>query len=267
VTWGYVSVFSTPKRGSTSCECEDASWVGPKGTEAGDVAGRSLRVVVADGASESLLAGRWARQLCATFGQASYVTTSQKNFVTTYQAATESWGAELECYIGERQERGAPIQWYEEPGLARGAFSTLIVTDVFRPRDGRRRWSAAAIGDSCLFLVRDEQLVVKFPVEDAEQFTSRPSLLPSRSAAADLVMRNMAHCASEWEPGDSFYIATDALAAWFLRADQRGDRPWEILRDLETSDFGMEFEDWVNLERSRGELRDDDTTLIRIDLF
>ncbi len=29
----------------------------------------------------------------------------------------------------------------------------------------------------------------------------------------------------------------------------------------------MEFEDWVNLERSRGELKDDDTTLIRIDLF
>lgn len=214
-----------------------------------------------------MLAGRWARQLCAAFGQAPYVTRSQKNFVTTYQATTEIWGAELERYVEERQERGAPIQWYEEPGLARGAFSTLIVTDVFRARDGQRRWKAAAIGDSCLFLVRDEHLVVSFPVEDPEQFTSRPSLLPSRSAAADLVMRNMAHCASEWEPGDSFYITTDALAAWFLRADQRGERPWEILRDLETSDSVMDFEDWVNLERSRGELKDDDTTLIRIDLF
>jgi hypothetical protein len=266
--WAYVSVFSVPKRGSKPDECEDAAWVGPDGSGSGDVTTPSLRIVVADGASESLLAGKWAHSLTSTFGAARRSpVVSKDGFYAAYRTATDSWVADTERYVAEREERGAPIQWYEEPGLARGAFSTLIALQVSQDAKNGRPWKAAAIGDSCLFLVRDERPVRCFPIDDVAEFSSSPALLPSRPAADEAVFRNLKGCRGEWMPGDSLYVATDALAAWFLGTSGRGDHPWETLRDLETDDFGLAFQDWVDDQRDRRELRDDDTTLVRLDLY
>jgi hypothetical protein len=266
--WAYVSVFSVPKRGSKPDECEDAAWVGPDGNCSGDVTTPSLRIVVADGASESLLAGMWARRLTSTFGALRRNPAASKDgFYAAYRMATDSWAADIERYVAERQQRGAPIQWYEEPGLARGAFSTLITLQVSHEARNGRQWKAAAVGDSCLFLVRDERPIRCFPINDASKFSSSPALLPSRTAVDELVFRHLKGCRGEWMPGDTFYVATDALAAWFLTASGRGNHPWDTLRDLETVDFGLAFEDWVNDQRERRVLRDDDTTLVRLDLY
>jgi hypothetical protein len=63
--------------------------------------------------------------------------------------------------------------------------------------------------------------------------------------------------------GDDFYICTDALAAWFLGRAERGERPWDILRD-----FGeLDFRDWLCCVRRSGEIRNDDVTLIHIDVW
>jgi hypothetical protein len=59
---------------------------------------------------------------------------------------------------------------------------------------------------------------------------------------------------------------TDALAAWFLRLNESGGRPWEALRDMDTVDAELGFEDWVEEQRDRGQLNNDDTTLVRIDM-
>jgi hypothetical protein len=266
--WAYVSVFSAPKRGSEPDECEDSAWVGPDGDGSGDVTTPSLRIVVADGASESLLAGRWARHLTSAFGMASRSpVASKRNFYAVYRATADSWFADLERYTDEREQRGAPIQWYEEPGLARGAFSTLIALQVSQETSNGRRWRAAAVGDSCLFLVRDEAPVRCFPISDPAAFSNSPALLPSRPAGEDVVSRNLKGCKGEWMPGDALYVATDALAAWFLHNTNTGGRPWETLRDLETDDFGPAFQDWVDDQRQQGALRDDDTTLVRLDFY
>ena len=58
-----VRTFWVPKRGSSRQEYEDATWVGPDGNGNGEIQHQSLTAAVADGASESLLAGRWARRL------------------------------------------------------------------------------------------------------------------------------------------------------------------------------------------------------------
>jgi hypothetical protein len=264
--WAHVNTFSVPKRGSTLGECEDAASVSPIEGSDGDVSGRSLRVVVADGASESLLAGKWARWLAAKFGSTATATRSKPGFLTAYRAATELWAAEVERYVEEREQRGAPIQWYEEPGLAKGAFSTVIVLDVSRGTKGHGLWRAAALGDSCVFHVREETVRSSFPLCDAEAFSNQPPLLPSRAADDETVCRHVSLRRADWQTEDSLYVMTDALAAWFLRATAVGERPWESLRDLETAD-GLEFSTWVALKRDQGELRDDDTTLVRIDLY
>ena len=225
----------------------------------------SLRVAVADGASSSMLAGRWARRLVKIFGSAKGVTRTRADFLAAYREAAYSWDGEVREYKTDREKRGVPIEWYEEPGLAKGAYATILVVEFSDGRPGYpRRWKAAAIGDSCLFQVRGESLCSCFPISDVTGFSYQPPLLPSRVAEDDVVLRHVCLKSGRWEQGDHFYIATDALAAWFLRSWQAEERPWAILRDLDT-EAGLDFATWVDQQRDLGEMHDDDTTLVRID--
>ena len=261
-----TSTFWIPKRGSSVEEYEDAVWVGPDGSGSGEANCQSLRVAVADGASESLLAGRWARRLVKVFGS-ERTTQTRSAFVVAYQSAVGGWDDEVAQYTKDREERSAPIQWYEEPGLAKGAHATLIAAEFRDGRGGRApTWSACAVGDSCLFQVRNELLYASFPLTEASAFTYQPPLLPSRGIEDAVLRRNVSRKAGDWERGDSFYIVTDALAAWFLSVIESGGRPWEPLRDLDTLDAELDFAEWVEKQRSIGQMANDDTTLVRIDM-
>jgi hypothetical protein len=264
----YVKNFWVPKRGNRPDEYEDAFWVGPDGDSEGDLDETALRVSLADGASESLLASRWAKLLVASFGTTEGAACAPAGFLRAYEIATSQWDEELRRYKTERDSRAAPIQWYEEPGLAKGAYATVLAVEF---RDGAEgeppAWSASCVGDSCLFQVRDESLYASFPLSDAAGFSFQPPLLASRQAASEVLLRHLSMTGSDWERGDSFYLATDALAAWFLSEVGRDNRPWETLRDLDTSDAPLDFPDWVDQLRDQGGLHNDDTTLIRIDLL
>jgi hypothetical protein len=262
----HVSVFWTPKRGGTAREYEDAFWVGPDGAGEGDMKLDALTVAISDGASESLLAGRWAKRLVRSFGTMPHATASATGFLTAYRKAALGWDTEVVSYLAEREARDSPIQWYEEPGLAKGAHATITAVQFCGGRPNERaHWAAAGLGDSCFFQVRDEAILVSFPIADASQFSYQPSLLSSREAEADVVRDHISLQTGEWMTGDTFYLATDALAAWFLRTAVAGGRPWDPLRDLDTVDAEGDFPSWVEMMRRRQEMHDDDTTLIRID--
>ena len=261
----YASTFCVPKRGSSYQEYEDAWWVGPDGHGNGEINLKSVRVAVADGASSSMLAGRWARRLVEVFGGARGAARAKSEFIAAYREAARRWDEEVREYIDDREQRGVPIQWYEEPGLAKGAYATLLVVDFSDGRQGYPpRWRAAGIGDSCLFQVRDDTLYSCFPMSNAAEFSYQPPLLPSRTAEDDVVRRNVCLESQDWEPEDSFYIVTDALAAWFLRNWDAGGQPWGPLRDF---NIDADFTAWVDQQRDRNEMHNDDTTLVRIDMW
>jgi hypothetical protein len=69
-----------------------------------------------------------------------------------------------------------------------------------------------------------------------------------------------------WQPGDAFYLMTDALACWFMRETEEGRTPWRVLRDLNTSDEVKPFREWVETLRAEGAMRNDDVTLLRVDI-
>jgi hypothetical protein len=261
-----TSTFSVPKRGSSPQEYEDAVWVGPDGDGSGELQASSLTMAIADGASESLLAGRWARRLVKVFGT-NKAARARPAFIAAYRAAVEGWGDEVAEYTKEREERGFPIQWYEEPGLVKGSHATILVAEFRDGRGGRTpTWGARALGDSCLFQIRNELLYASFPMSDATSFTYQPSLLGSRGVDESVLRRHVKVATSDWERGDSFYLMTDALAAWFLRLNESGRRPWEPLRDMDTLDAELDFAEWVEERRDRDQMNNDDTTLIRIDM-
>src|SRR5207248_11270118 len=130
--------------------------------------------------------------------------------------------------------------------LDRGAFATLLGlrlrTRAEDPAAGQ--WAAIALGDSCLFQIRDDRLLYVFPVTSAAEFDNSPVLVPSRPDDFDRVTARAERATGDWQSGDCFYLATDALAAWFLEASESGDKPWRVLADIDTEAIEPSS-DWI----------------------
>jgi hypothetical protein len=217
-----------PRRGSTADEYEDAFAADP-------AAGR---FAVADGASESSFAGPWARLLVEGFVRPA---------PGWLAAARQSWAARVD---------GRALPWYAEAKRDAGAFATFLGLVL-----AAGRWHALAVGDTCLFQMRRDELVAAFPLGRSADFGNRPRLIGSRPPA-DPAAEAHAEGGGAWEAGDRFLLMTDALAQWFLRRHEAGGRPWEELSGLAETAFA----DWVD-ERRRGDgLRNDDVTVVMIDV-
>ncbi len=67
----------------------------------------------------------------------------------------------------------------------------------------------------------------------------------------------------DWRTGDTFFLATDAMGAWFLRSYEQGTPPWRVLDRFATPDT---FAAWVDALRQERALRNDDVTLMRVDV-
>lgn len=130
----------------------------------------------------------------------------------------------------------------------------------------KRSWEAFAVGDSCLFQVREKELLIRFPVGSSCDFGNFPSLLSSlHKRNADIDKRLLA-IGGRWRSGDRFYLATDALAQWFMKEFEQGCEPWTIVDELASQESNQAFEDWMSDLRSKKLIRNDDVTLLRINL-
>lgn len=259
----FVSTFAVPKAGSTAEEYEDASNVEPAGGDDAEVTGPWLAAAVADGASEAMLAGRWARHLTTTYTGAR----ADQDLTATILAAAAGWDEVEAGYRHARDEAGEPIAWYEEDGLRRGAYATIVGVHLLDGPTARQGpLLVAALGDACLFQVRDDELITAFPIDDPAEFDTRPGLAPSRPLDPAKIGEHVVALRTAWQQGDQLLLASDALAQWFLAQAQVGGRPWRTLSDLGTDAEIGGFAALVDGCRANGSLKNDDTTLLRIDL-
>jgi hypothetical protein len=271
-----VIAYWAPKEGSSAGEYEDAWQVLP-GTGA-EVPGDQVGVAVADGATESLLARQWAAMTAGGFASAPAAARDSYSFAETAVALSARWPGVVDSYVAERENAGRPLRWYERPGIAKGAFATVLALQV--NMDGELAamlaaqadsgllpvigsWHSAALGDTCLFHVRGGRLQVAYPLGESADFDTSPALLGSCDADPALIVAHVRFAEGSVAEGDDFFVCTDALAAWFLARAEEGSRPWETLRDLTDASFA----DWVSLVRRTGELRNDDVTLVHVDIW
>jgi hypothetical protein len=263
--WAYVSTLSVHKDGATPDECEDAAGVVPVVPRDEAIDG-PISVAVSDGASESMLARPWARLLVDSMVEAVRknpdVLHSGDGFAQAIVDAVDDWGFWLSEYIADREAADRPIRWYEQPGLDRGAYATLLAFQLTESG----LWHAAALGDSCLFQVRDSHLVHAFPVDTAIALGTSPALLNSRNRDEVLISSKVGLAGGDYEEGDHFFLGTDALAHWFLTEVEQDGRPWEVLRDLSAAGSAEQFAKWVAEQRAGGRMRNDDVTLVHVDL-
>ena len=234
--------FHLVKAGNAPAEYEDAFAANASRT----------RFAVADGASEASFAAAWARLLVGGFVEGE----KPWRDLAWAAPARQRWSAEVD---------GLEVPWYAEAKREMGAFATFLGAAFRRPgADGRGAWRAAAVGDSCLFHLRRGRLRRAFPLTRSDEFDNAPRLLCSRRAPAgnDVPVRAGGH----WRRGDRFLLATDALAQWFLREVERGGDPVaDVSGILAEADPQAAFPAWVETRRAGG-LRNDDVTLLVIDL-
>jgi len=241
--------FHTHKRGNTPDEYEDAF--------AGDAA--TARFAVADGASESSFTATWAKLLADAF----------------VAAKGRSWrdlgwlGPPRQHWADDVDPR--PLPWYAEEKREQGAYATLlgVVFRTVRHRASKRQdgvWRALSVGDSCLFRLRGGRLIRSFPMVNSADFGNQPALLGSRGRPSD-TPQGIRRGRGRWRPGDRFLLMTDALAEWTLRRNEQEQRPADdIERLLAESSPQDAFAAWVEERRNGQGLRNDDVTLVVIDL-
>jgi hypothetical protein len=247
-----AQAFWLPKAGNSKEEYEDAFW--PERQI--DQSAEAFSFAVADGATETSFSGLWAKMLVRAYCRGKL---AERKLFKSLPALQKRW---LECVSKP------PLPWFAEEKLRSGAFSSIVGLTIRHDtsRNGElARWKALAIGDSCLFQVRGNKLITSFPYTDSGQFNSRPSLLSSNPIYNDGILNSGMQKSGSLDEGDTFYLMTDALACWFLRAVELNQKPWEILRDFATSDEMASFSDWIANLRKAHLIRNDDVTLLRVE--
>ena len=218
-------------------------------------AGEVVSVAVADGATESAFSGPWAREIVD-----SAVLWPDSLSIAEAQQKLRGLGA---TFQRRRLSKAAEMPWYMVEKATRGASATLlwIVVDL-----SRRWYQVRHIGDSCSVVIpsKADVIVLPKPLRFAENFGSDPYLVGSVARDGEIGglkpwLRKSRK--RKLEVGTTQFIAmTDALAAWFMAASERGDRPWEVLARLTSN---ADLREFVETQRKIGRLRNDDTTVVR----
>ena len=236
-----AETFWLPKQGYALADYEDAYYPNYLIKQHVNI----FRCAVADGATESSFAGQWAQLLVKAYCEDQLEIEDFNYYLPKLQ---QQWISQVTA---------KPLPWYAEEKLQQGAFSALVGLTLYQqPPIGK----VFAIGDSCLFQIRQEKLNHCSPLSHSQQFNNNPSLLSSNVSHNKHLAENIHQITLHWQPGDEFYLMTDALAYWFLHHYEQHHHPWQSLRQLTQHNF----KDWIIRLIATQHLSNDDVTLMRI---
>jgi hypothetical protein len=259
----YPPPFWLPKAGDDASAYEDAFFPFKFPFDIISHTQKFQRFAIADGASTAYLSGMWAAILVDVFGSYDGEITNT-NFFDLIQTLIldENWNPRLLEYIKKREDMGKPLSWYDEMALQNGAASTLLeISFPVEENKVRDNYSALAVGDSCIFQIRDDELITKFPLDSSADFDNSPSLISSDPKRNENLYDKIAYLENQsFIQGDGFYLMTDALASWFLQEYEKGNKPWTIISE-NTIDRSS-FLGWIEQLREEKKMRNDDVTLM-----
>jgi hypothetical protein len=210
--------------------------------------------VAADGVTSAIFSRLWARILVEAAVDGLPDPDDREPFARWLSARREEWSRQIDV---------SRLAWFQKPKLREGAFSTLLYVRLIPPEEaeeGNRAWrlSALAVGDTCLFYVREGSILRKFPVQSAAELERNPVVLGSIDLHRDDQIK---FCRMEepCQPGDLVVLCTDALAEWALRLEESGRQPqWQTYWDIPQA----AWEEEIKTLRTEREIRCDDTTLV-----
>jgi hypothetical protein len=211
---------------------------------------------IADGVSSAIFSGPWARQLTeAIVSQLPPLDDS---------AAFQSWLAELRS-VWRSQIDVSRLTFYQRPKMADGAMTTALWVKLepgeeapAGPAPAKLRLQCIAIGDSCLFHLREGNLLRLFPLQNSADFALSPNVIGSVNLKRDHLLEFQA-INEECLAGDLLVLCTDAVALWAATRWEAGDPvPWDDYWDLSPEAWSAEIESL----RQQNLMRIDDVTLL-----
>lgn len=245
--------FCLPKNGCSQSDYEDAYSIGLKQKIYPDC----VSFAIADGATESSYSHEWAQELAD-----QYSGKPGQFYSNAIAGHIQRIGLKFQKQIiDKRINLDAP--WYATHKATEGTYAALLGITLER---SSRRFRALAIGDCCLFQIRQEKLIRSFPIEHSSEFNNRPFLLSSSSSCNSELLVKRQKCQFDYKPNDQLLLITDALACWFLGRHEAQDDVTGCLSELQTQD---EFTSFIAKERHKQTadqlplLRNDDVTLVR----
>lgn len=231
--------FAIQKAGNELAECEDI-W------EYAEHDGM-IAIALSDGATESSFAREWAQKLVTAF-------VNQDNRINLHNDLA-TWLLGLQT-IWQKWLSQQNLSWFAKRKAEQGAFATFLSLEIFSDL----QWISLAIGDSCLFVVRDCTLQESFPMHNSQEFNNRPRLVSSYAQLANI---NTLQALGHAQIGDRFYLTTDAIACWIFKQLEVNLNPWVKLQQINSQDT---FVRWVSELRDRHEIVNDDTTLLCLEI-
>ena len=239
-----IHVLYCSKMGCSEEEYEDAFYL-PFTKSPNDIS--NCKVAIADGATESSFAKEWANILAKGFAKYSFENGEIQN---SLKELRQLWRSSINT---------ANLPWYAQDKFQKGAFSAFLGVEI---DFGKKLWKSVAVGDCCLFLVRNDKLIISFPFVDYESFGNNPYAISSNHSQNLDIDKHLLIKEHDFKQGDILILASDAIAAWFLKSCSEGKKTWDIvINRFENEDF----ETWLNEQRAKKEVKNDDTTLILIE--
>ena len=228
-----------PERNQDSCHTDAAGGI----------------AAIADGVASGIFSRQWAAILTeATVADAPGLD-DEDSFAGWLAQRRKTWTEQIDV---------SNLAWHQKPKLREGACSTLLWVTI-RPLDEHDRrpqdpWriQVIAIGDSCLFHVRQGEVLRTFPIQSSDQLDDAPMVVGSVNLNRDDVLE-FSSIDELCRPGDLLVLCTDAIAEWALRRQENGNPPaWEDYWSMTEQAWREEVIDL----RDRREMRYDDATLL-----
>lgn len=244
----YIKTFSCAKEGNSSNENEDSFFV-PINWQSNE----PFYVAVADGATESSFSREWAEVLVNYFLYFDY---KDSSFNTTiHEYIRRSW---------LRKINANDLPWYAQQKLELGAFSSFLGIEI-DPFTGVICMSA--IGDTNLFIFRNDEMEFTFPIKQSKEFGVTPLLLSTDPTKNKESGELFVHRLFELEIGDKIILGTDAISQWILKEIEAGINPLnEITNLLNSENASQNFKEWLTIQRKSISIKNDDTTIILIQI-
>lgn len=207
---------------------------------------------IADGVSSAIFSKRWADILTARAVAEPPTVDDSESFTAWLADGRKQWLGSID--VGK-------LTWHQRPKIKAGAFSTLLCVQVSRGGD-QPTLSAWAVGDCCMFHVRDSAMLRSFPMERSEQFAVDTPAIGSNDTNKDHLL-SFSSTSERCAVGDLIVLATDAIACWMLAELEAGRAvDWESFFTISEDDWKQHI---IEL-RNQGTIRVDDTTLVLLRL-
>ncbi|MBF0521152.1 MAG: hypothetical protein HQK92_15690 [Nitrospirae bacterium] len=240
--------YYTPKNGNSMEDYEDACGYSEE----------TLCFCLSDGATESPFSKELATLLVNNFVRQPHHNDNLKQALLNAVIQSQTRWHDI---LKDKQ-----LPWYAEQKISTGSHATftglrLTVLPAKSLKDKLKRvvnikWETVGVGDSCFFIVRNDELFKTFPVGKVEDFNNTPPLI---SSIEPLTEENIAYDSGIIQKGDKLYLMTDAIALWFLKSSINGDKPWVTLQSIGSMETFISFVDTL---RTGKEIKNDDVSCI-----